>query len=331
MMHIPTYIDNLIFDYLSGDLSDQNKRKLHKLLAQSDELKEYKDRLEEIWNGESPEAKSFNTKHAFYKFKQRVVKEIDGKQQGEIVTLKPILKIAASIAIILSIAYGAFQIGYKTTNQSSPVTIACLAGEKATLTLPDGSSVWLNSESSLTYYNDFNKGKRNVFLNGEAFFKVESDKKHPFTVHALDMKVTATGTQFNVMAYDNEKHLQASLIEGIVKVETDKKFYRLKAGEMISVNKESKKITQQKINNELAILGWREGKLTFKNEPLSDLVRKFERFYNVDIELGQGLGNIRFSGTLQYESIDELLNILHETEGIISIKDGNKITLKSGN
>ncbi len=331
MMQIPTYIDKLIFDYLSGDLSDKNRMKLEQLLAKSEELREYKNRLEEIWNGESPEALTFNAKNAFYKFKQRVVKEMDAKRNRKMITLKPILKIAASIAIILSIGYGSFQIGYRVVDQDSPVTVSCLSGENATLTLPDGSTVWLNSESSLTYYNVFNKGKRDVFLKGEAFFNVESNKKNPFTVNAANMQITATGTQFNVMAYSNEKYVQACLIEGIVRITAGNKNYQMSAGEVVKIDKLSRKMIRSEIQNEAVLIGWRNGKLVFKDEPLSSLIRKFERFYNVNIKLEDGIESIRFSGTLQYESIDELLGILKDTQDIIANKDGNKITLSLGN
>ena len=330
MKQIPTHIDQLILDYLSGDLNEKNIRKLNELLAKSDELREYKERIEEIWNGESKEAESFNAKHAFYKFKRRALNEIEkGKRQTRIISLKPYVNIAAAIAVLIIVGFGAFQIGFRMENQNNPVTIACAAGENANLTLPDGSKVWLNSASSLTYYKGFNKKRRNVYLKGEAFFKVESNKKNPFTVNAQDMKVTATGTQFNVMAYDNENHLKASLIEGLVEVSAGNKILEMKAGEAVSVDKNSLQFKKGKITNQNALLGWREGKLIFKNESLASLKNKFERFYNVNINMEAGVDTIRFSGTLQYESIDELLNILHETQGIVAVKKGNDITLKA--
>ncbi len=329
MLKIPDHIDKLIFDYLSGDLNSENKKTLDTLLSESQELREYKERLEQFWNGQSKDIKSFSAKNAFNKFKQRVIREIEAnKHNNRIVHLKPIIRVAVTIAIIITIGYGAFHAGYQSTNQGSPVIIACSPGENATLKLPDGSDVWLNSESSLTYYKDFNKGKRNVYLKGEAFFEVESNKKNPFIVNAANMKVTATGTRFNVMAYENETYLQASLLEGIIEIEANQKKFQLQAGEMISVNKETLKLRKDKILDSDKIIGWRDGKLIFKNEALSDLVRKFERFYDVNFELSPGIDTIRFSGTLQYESIDELIKILDETHGIKVSKDGKTINLK---
>ncbi|MCW3806657.1 FecR family protein [Plebeiibacterium marinum] len=328
MYKIPSYIDNLLFDYLSGELSKENERKLQSLLDNSGELREYKDKLEQIWNGEKRSENDFGSAQAFLLFKKRVyAKKHSTHKIGKTFVLKSILRVAAAIIVVLSIGYTAYQHGLNTSNQTSPVVVTCSPGENAQVTLPDGSKVWINSESTLTYYKDFNKNSRHIYLSGEAFFEVESDKKRPFFVNAGDITVKATGTKFNVKAYSDEPFVETCLVEGVVGMNYHNEEYKLLSGDVVSVNRHTNLWSRDKMLNNDLFIGWKEGKLIFKNEKLSSLTRKFERFYDVTIETEPAVDSIRFSGVLQYESIDELLNILNETQGIVAKKRGKKIYL----
>ncbi len=328
MHKIPTHIDQLIFDYLSGELSYENECKLNELLEKSEELREYKYNLEQLWNGENKEQYKFDSKYAFYKFKKRVLSENDSNRtKSKSFSLRVLTKIAAAVIIVFSIGYAAYELGLQSSNQTSPVTISCASGENAEVTLPDGSKVWINSETTLTYYKDFNKASRNIYLSGEAFFEVESDKNHPFYVNAGDVSVRATGTKFNVKAYNDEPFVETCLMEGIVDMNYNDEEYKLKAGDVVSLNRKTNAWNRAKISSNDLFIGWKEGKLIFKNEKLSSLTRKFERFYDVTIETEPSVDSIRFSGVLQYESIDELLHILKETQGIVAKKKGKSIML----
>lgn len=325
-------VDNLIFDYLSGSLSDENRKKIEKLFSQSEELGNYFKELTVIWNGVSGSEFAYNYEFAFSRFKKLVGNDwVIKKQEKRISRLNTALRIAGIILLMFVVCSALFMSGRKYPVNSKMVSVKCSAGEKSKITLPDGSQVWLNSESVVSYGSDFGLESRDVNLIGEACFKVKSDKNNPFNVFVNDVRVTATGTVFNVKAYSDENCVETSLIDGVVNM-SDKNFnYKIKAGEVLSLNSETKKWTKKKIDNNDLFIGWMEGKLIFKNEALSSLIRKFERFYDVDFITDQALDTIRFSGTIQYETVDELLNILKETQGITAKKEGKEIYLNMNN
>ncbi len=322
-------IDHIIFDYLSNNLREENKSKFEFLLEQSEEIRLYKESIEKMWEGNSNQAKEFNRRFAYFRFKKRVLRDIES-EKNKIVSKKKLLffKTAAAILLLIGSVYLSYIMGVNSTHQGRLVSVNCAAGEKAHVVLPDSSEVWLNSESSISYNTEFVQKTRDVFLSGEAFFHVHANKKNPFNVKAHNMIVTATGTRFNVNAYDDEPVVETSLIEGVVAVSEENNSYKLKPGEVLSINNDTKQWTKSNFVNDDLYIGWKDGKLIFKNEHMSSLVRKFERFYNVEIISEPAVDTIRFSGTLQYESMDELLKILNETQGIIAIKQGKTIYLR---
>ncbi len=323
-----TNIDDLIFDYLSNNLSEDNKLKVEELLKQSEEFRLCKQNLEAIWNGSSGIANSFDSKFQYYKLKNRIKKEDkEEKLKLQIRRIRPFLRIAVSLIIVFGVSYISYFIGLKADRKGHVVSVSCAAGERSSVVLPDGSTVKLNSESSIAYNTEFIKKTRDVYLKGEAYFHVHANKQNPFNVFAKNIKVTATGTKFNVNAYENEPCVETCLMDGIVAVREENNSYKLKPGEVLSINNDTKQWTKRNFVNDDLYIGWKDGKLVFKNESLSSLVRKFERFYDVNIITDPEVDTIRFSGTLQYETIDELLNILKETQNIEAKKDGKSIYL----
>lgn len=132
----------------------------------------------------------------------------------------PTLRWAARIAAAVIIAVSGY---YMTTNyiynkDAQPQTITVPAGQRAQITLADGTRVWLNAQSTLTYASDFGRNDRNVELDGEAYFEVAKNKKLPFYVHTEMHKVRVVGTSFNVCAYKGSKEFETTLVEGIVDI-----------------------------------------------------------------------------------------------------------------
>ncbi len=323
---VPDKIDKVIFDYLSGDMSPGNQNKLEKLRNKSEHLDAHVKSIEHIWQGESGDRKLFDTGKAYLNLGSNIMNQ--QAIRPNTLGLKNIFyRAAAIILILLGTAYAAYLLGFSKQSQGNPVTISCASGENAEVILPDGSHVWLNSASSITYNSSFNKDTRDVCLKGEAYFQVESDKDHPFNVVVDDYVVTATGTRFNVKAYADDAFAETSLMEGKVFVMHQNKQYAMKAGEVVTLDKKQNTWYKRKIKNSDFIIGWKDGKLIFKNESILTLKRRFERFYDVNIESDPSVDTIRFSGVLQYESIDELLYILNQTQGIVAKKDGKSIYL----
>ncbi len=189
-------------------------------------------------------------------------------------------------------------------------------GQTSNIKLPDGSSVVLNSGSSIAYNNEFSKGKREVRITGEAFFDVAKDKKHPFLVKSSILDIQVYGTSFNVQVYPDENSFSTTLVEGSISV-LDKKgteLSLLKPGENASMDEKHSSLKISKVDTEM-FTSWKEGVVTFRNEKLGDIAKKMERWYNVEIEIqNTALENEAYFFTiLRNKPIDQVLEALEVT------------------
>ncbi len=187
-------------------------------------------------------------------------------------------------------------------------------GARANFTLPDGSIVWLNSGSKLSFSSTF-RLNRPVTLEGEAFFDVVKSLK-PFIVSTKFGDVEVKGTSFNVKAFAEET-LQATLVTGKVlfREKDSKKEVTLRPGQQVNLLDNKLKITN--VETDL-FTSWKDGKLIFRKEFLPEVARRLERWYNVKIilENDKRLANIWYSGTLKMESFSEVLELLSVTASI---------------
>lgn len=201
-------------------------------------------------------------------------------------------------------------------------------GGEYQLVLPDGSKVWLNSGSTLRFPTSFVGSERIVELKGEAYFDITKNSKMPFLVrtnNAMDIKVL--GTQFNIMAYDDEKNINTTLIEGSVEVLKGLGKTMLKPGQEAVLNKGSGNIKVSIADLEQAI-AWKNGYFIFSNENIESIMRKVSRWYNVDVIYQGNLSNKDFVGTIsRNKNVSELLKMLELTGAVHFSIDGRRITV----
>jgi ferric-dicitrate binding protein FerR (iron transport regulator) len=217
------------------------------------------------------------------------------------------------------------------------------AGAKSKVTLPDGSTVWLNAESNLRYSNKFGKKDREIFLTGEAFFEVAKNKSKVFVVQAADLSIKAYGTAFNVKSYPEENTVEATLIEGSIGVKRsglnkdNKDEVMLEPNQRVvyyksAVKKVNEKTTEiepgtEPVNSEkrekqltymiskgidpVQFTSWKEGTLSITSENLADLAIKLERKYDVKIQFeNDALKKIKFSGSLKDETVEQVIEAI---------------------
>ncbi|WP_276166532.1 FecR family protein [Zobellia alginiliquefaciens] len=205
-------------------------------------------------------------------------------------------------------------------------------GKTFELLLSDGTLVHLNADTSLKYPVSFVKGvERKVFLKGEAYFEVAKDPDHQFTVVAQNMDVQVLGTHFNVSCYANEEAYTV-LAEGSVAI-NDNRSEQIKQepsilepGQKAAMKEEAVVISEVDIND---YLNWREGDLTFNNEPFEDIIRKIERRYGVRIQNGYTeLEAVRFRGAFKNETIQDLLDTFKESAEFDYEIANNQILIK---
>ncbi|KAB5484243.1 FecR family protein [Flagellimonas hadalis] len=193
-------------------------------------------------------------------------------------------------------------------------------GKKFEIVLSDGTQVYLNSGSSLTYPTAFYaSGPRDVELTGEAYFTVESDSLRPFRVKTRELDTKVLGTQFNLSSYLDDETVQVVLVEGSLSVKrsngSEASHFLLKPNQMASFSNDHKalQLTDVDVSRYIA---WKEGILYFKNEDFVHITKKLERHYNVTIEIrGDLLKSERYTGRFKTETIEEVL------QGFQRIKD----------
>ena len=218
-------------------------------------------------------------------------------------------KIAAIFAVILLGTHFWFE-KHSIEQSESLQSIHVPAGQRAELMLADGTKVWLNSLSTLTFPGNFTGDIRNVKLDGEGYFKVAHDTRHTFIVQVGELEVKVLGTVFNVCAYQDEQDVTVVLLEGKVGVHTPSSSLIMKPGEKMNYNKSTHKFTTEKVYPEDYVT-WTKGSLYFQNESLDNIMKALSRVYDVTIHIDSPrIAEERFTGTIPGGGIQNALNII---------------------
>jgi ferric-dicitrate binding protein FerR (iron transport regulator) len=220
--------------------------------------------------------------------------------------LQPTRRLWVRVASVAAILIFGLLLGGVVTYLFSPVykqaseqlVFETPRGEKSMVTLPDGTEVWLNANSRLIY-NSFSDRHRQVELRGEAFFKVAHNENAPFVVKTNECDVKVLGTTFNVMAYDEFGRKEITLLNGKVNVYMDGSEQLLKPGQALILKNHHSEVVEV---NTAEASAWVDNKFNFRNIPLSELIKRLENWYDVDITLENRSGkDVSFSGTFKNE------------------------------
>jgi len=210
-------------------------------------------------------------------------------------------------------------------------TLSTGKGESYQLRLPDGSLVWLNAASSLTYaVSLLEHGKRTVSLNGEAYFEIYKDKKHPFLVKTYQQEVEVLGTHFNVNAYDDDEAVKTTLLEGSVRVSSAKRNGQtvLLRPNQQSILRQGSGISVQQVDPE-SVIAWKNGNFMFKGEQIEPIMRRLAYWYDIEvIYLGKKPVAL-FRGVISRStSLSEVLKMM-ELTGTIHFKiEGRRVYVR---
>ena len=233
-------------------------------------------------------------------------------------------KWVAAILLPVCVAFFTYYLLDSSPTAETPFIVKAGKGDKATIELPDGTNVVLNSASQLSYLNNFGEKVRRVQLNGEAYFKVAHDEKHAFIVQIGDLEVKVLGTSFNVYAKD----VTVVLLEGKVGVYAQKISHIMKPGDKIEYNKATHKITATQVHP-TDYIEWTKGNMYFEKESLENIMKTLSRIYDVEIRFDSNkLPNEYFTGTIPGGGIQNALNILMLTSPFYYEMDGSVIVLK---
>lgn len=220
-------------------------------------------------------------------------------------------KIAAVFIFALLLIRYAFP-GFLPSNEIAQMqTIHVPAGQRAEITLGDGTQVWLNAQTTLTFPTRFLGNKREVKLDGEGFFDVAHNKAKPFIVNTDKFNVKVWGTKFNLMAYSGKRNFETSLLEGSVEVmkEGSSKGIMLKPNEQVEFKNNRLVISSVKDMDQFL---WREGIISFDNVTFTELTNKLKLYFDVQIEIRNAKAlNYRFTGKFRMkDGVEHILKVL---------------------
>jgi transmembrane sensor len=345
---------NLIIRYLSNDTTPAENKLFSEWLQVSDENRIYFNSIRDIWLA-SAQVDPDSVRHAEKRFflpEEGKEKEVfHGKSPSWGYKITGIIRFAAIIVVALftgALGYKYFLSGKQAVNDNRLMTVEAMMGSKAVTTLPDGTRVWLNAGSKLSYAGKYGIKSREVNLSGEAYFDVVTNPSKPFVVKAGNLAIKAFGTQFNVKAYPEDRSIVTTLVKGKVVIEGKDKMQQaftihMKPHESVayyideSINTEKQapgsksmnsnvpkasgmpasdnkpSVTKGEVNTEL-FTSWKDERWIIEKQPLGVLSRDFERRYNIKINITSDIiSKYHFTGTIQNETIEQLLVILRHT------------------
>jgi ferric-dicitrate binding protein FerR (iron transport regulator) len=314
--------DELLTSYFSGTLTGDEERELEEWKEASEENLMVFKNAEKVWQSLNilQEMRGYNVSQALSNVHRKTQKSSDQIQKTFLFYWQ---RIAAILLLPLFIGGAIYFTKAKQTSGNSVVwqTISTPPGVKSQIQLPDGTLVWLNSGTNLSFPSSFSDGTRNVKLLGEAFFEVAKDEKHPFTVDLGKINIEVVGTKFNAINYEQEGQTEVVLASGKVRLferyenqrrlisemEPGQQAIYLNAGNTISLkNVDTGKYTS-----------WIEGKLIFRDDPMDEVVRKLDRWFNVQIEITDpNIGGYIYTATFQNETIEQILSLIKRTSPV---------------
>jgi transmembrane sensor len=346
-----------IIGFFEGNLTQSQADELLVWTKQSEDNMQYFLQLKEIWhatgmlNRKEPDIeKGFSNVRK--KIENRGIRKSPAREIR--LSLPALLRIAASLLILVALSISGI-LFFNRTNEipldTEFVETSAPKGSRSLITLPDGSTVWLNSDTRFRYSVDFGKTNRNVYLEGEAYFKVAKNKAMIFQVNTTKISIKALGTAFNVKAYNEEETVETTLEEGQVSIDLlnpgknvknnkpvilkpkQTAIYKKEAGDIgIADNQKQpiKEIKPATINSpdeiRLTVINiedprlytsWKDPRWVFKNEKLTSLAPKLERRYDVKITfVDKALEEYAFTGTLLEESLEQVLAAIRMTSPI---------------
>jgi len=331
-------IEQIIARSFAGEATYEDQLALRQWLNASQSNKEEFQKINLAFQLISPKEEKAHQSEVYAHLVKRIESDShrSDKKNRNSRSIKYWSSIAAAIVFLFSVSVVFYQITKPDRIQKQKTEALIVksnpAGQKLKVFLPDGSIVWLNSASDLSYEKEFDDSTRNLYLKGEAYFEVIKDAKRPFVVHTGDLATTAIGTSFNIEAFDTNK-ITVSLTSGSVNVESnipnkEPVSIRLSPGEgvLFDVNatQEIKKIPID-ING---VRLWKDGILKLSDASLKETVTVLERWYGVKIEIIHSSSrHWKVNGVFDNEYLENVLNSLSFSQGFEYSMTGNNVQI----
>ena len=340
----------LIYKYLAGETTPDENKKVEEWRDQNQSNRKQLENLKKIWDVKPRKEFTTDIEASWQKLEKMIGEDEESEKAMSPVNkmkgrrtyswenkYKVLVRVAAVVILGFLISVSAMKLDWLSKQQqddSQPMReVLTSRGQRVQMKFSDGTEVTLNSESQLKYPEKFTGENREVFLEGEAFFNVTHKDGVKFIVHTNDAKVTVLGTKFNVKAREELQNVKVVVSEGKVAVrpsgkspEVDSNRVILTNNEMATVFRNQVPITVRKVKAS-KYLGWTRGDFVFDETPLSEILRDWERQYDINfIVKDSTLLSTRFSGEFERESLDEMVRLLSISLKFDYSRNGNTIT-----
>lgn len=304
---------DVIIRFFDETISSNEKKQLHDWLKESEQNRKEFLEMHDIWASSALINKKFNAEKAMEVFIENMKKLDDSQRKHK--KLKRFIQlasgVAATIALLFYINY-ADRLRDSVESRDNYTHVVKAQQSKERIVLPDGSVVWIDKGSVLSYSDRFNKQTRGVKIEGKAFFDVAKDKNKPFIVDLGEDKIKVYGTSFNVRNLIKESDVEIVLLTGSVGLELSgaQQNIMLKPNERVVYSKVSKDSHIEKVDASKFNI-WTQDKLTFDNNTLSNVIPCLEIWYDVTIDCPEDLANnTRVSFTILNETKEQMLKVL---------------------
>ncbi len=312
-----TEIDKII-ELITGNIAEEEKNDILNQVKDDAQLRKEYNSVKNAWALSSAQTKmpELKIERSYLALKTKV----RNQRSNVTIRLYSFLKYAAMLLIVFGAGilsnkhFSGFMNGHKTSG-AALTEIVVPAGQVVEVNLPDGSHAWLNAETRLSFPNNFIERAREVTLRGEAYFKVKKGTI-PFVVSTKFGEIAVLGTSFNVRAFENSE-FQTTLVEGAIRYKNreQNKEVTLSPGQQIVLS-ENKGIQVREVKTNL-YTSWKDGIIVFEREPLRNVIQRLERHFAIKIELEDNmLGDIRFTGNIENESLLEVMEYINKTKPI---------------
>ena len=330
-------IDELIATYLSQGLESEKLSELENWLKASPENQKHFQQMREIWFStiSANEEERYNKEDAYSRFLSRTRQIPQKEKTVKKLSLHKFFYGAAAVALLCLISFASYRTGTEQVKkQFAEMVVEAPLGSKTRLYLPDGTLVWLNAGSTITYSQGFGVEERKLKLSGEGYFEVTRNKQLPFEITTKELQLRVLGTKFNFRNYPEDEEVSVSLLEGKVSLRN-----YLKNDALCYLEPDQKAILNKK-NDKLMVSAsearytaeWTNGFLFFDEELLPDIIKELERSYNVKIYIeDESLKTFRFYGNFvrKEQTIQEILEMLASTGKLEYKIEGKTVRLSS--
>lgn len=337
MLGLNEHITSLIVAQLKGAASEKELAELEQWLASDTSHAALYTELKTIIYSKPIQHSEEETSKAFKNIKEQIAQK--GKSTHPI-PLKtkavfPIIKLLGVAASILLIILIYWEVQRYWAKGHPPVTITkdCPRGEKLHFSFSDGTEVWLNSDSRITFPEYFASNNRSVGLEGEAFFNVVKNKQKPFIVNTSNSKIKVLGTSFNVNNRNIENITETTVISGIVLVSStlNNESVTLVKNQHVSVNSQGQLLKVDKIDPK-SIVDWKDNNLFFDNIPLSEVFKEIEPWFDIKILVkDKSLYRKRLRAKFSNPSLTQLLDHISKVMDIDYRLEGKTVTILKSN